>query len=92
MYVIEADRGANANLLVFFPVDGGINRRRCGKFRLKSVITDRPDPCALAMFSHNSQLTQTLEHPERPGWLYFPPCQTPGSGSEAPGPKPNSMI
>lgn len=74
------------------PIDGGINRKRCGKFRLKSVIADRPDPCALAMFPHNSQLTQTLEHPEGPVRLYFPPRQKPGSGSEAPGPEPSSMI
>lgn len=44
----------------------------CGRFRLKSVITDSPDPCDLTMFSHNSQLPQTLERPERLHWLYFP--------------------
>ncbi|KAM3605882.1 uncharacterized protein V6R79_006425 [Siganus canaliculatus] len=44
------------------------------------------------MFPHNSQLTLTLEHPERPIQLYFPPCQKLGSGSKAPGPEPSSMI
>lgn len=90
--VIGTDRYANANFLAFFPDDRGINRKRCGKFRLKSVIADRPDLCALAMFPHNSQLTLTLQHPERPVQLYFPPRQKPGSSSEAPGPKPSSMI
>lgn len=82
--MIETDRCATANFLVFFPVDGEINRKRCGKFCLKSVIGDRPDLCALAMFPHNSQLTLTLEHPERHVRLYFPPHQKPGSGSKGP--------
>lgn len=79
---IETDRCANANFLAFFSIDGEINRKR--KFRLKSVIADRPDLCALAMFPHNSQLTLTLEHPERPVQLYFPPHQKAGSGSKGP--------
>lgn len=90
--MIETDRCANANFLTFSPIDGEINRKRCGKFRLKSVIADRPDLRTLAMFPHNSQLTLTLEHPMRPVRLYFPPRQKPGSGSEAPGPQPSSMI
>lgn len=62
----DTDRCADANFHAFFPADGEINRKRCGKFRLKSVIADRPDLCGLSVFRHNSQLTLTLEHPERP--------------------------
>lgn len=61
--MIETDRCAHANFLAFSAVDGGINRKRCGKFCLKSVIADSPDLRALAMFPHNSQLTLTLEDP-----------------------------
>lgn len=81
-------------MLIFFILpclDGGINRKHSGRFLLKSVIADRPDPCALAMFPHNSQLTPTLELPESPVRLYFPPRQKPGN-SEAPGPEPSSVI
>lgn len=88
----EADQCANANFLAFFPGDGRINRKRGGEFCPKSVIADRLDPCALAMFPHNSQLTQTLEHPERPVQLYFPSQQKPGSSSQTLGPEPSSMI
>ncbi len=90
--MIETDQCSNANLLAFLPVDGEINRKRCGKFHLNNVIADRPDLCALAMFPHNSQLTLTLEHPKRPVQLYFPPCQKLGDGSKAPGLEPSTMI
>lgn len=89
--MIETDQCANANFLTFFPGDGRIDRNCCGKFCLNSVIADRPDPCALTMFPHNSQLTQTLEYPERPVQLYFPPQQKPGS-SQAFGPVPSYTI
>lgn len=90
--MIQTDCCANANFFSLFLVDGEINRKRCAKFHLKSVIADRPDLCALTMFPHNSQLTLTLEHPERPVRLYFPPHHKLGSSSEAFGPEPSSMI
>lgn len=83
---------ANANFRAFYPADGEINSKRCGEFRPKSVIADRPDPLALSVFRHNSQLTLTLERPREAVRLYFPPRQIAGSGGEAPGPEPSSMI
>lgn len=79
---------------IFLPVDRRINKKRFDKFRLKTVIAVSPDPCAFAVFPHNSQLTKTLEHPERTARLYFPPLQKPGSSStsEAPGLEPNLVI
>jgi len=79
----------------FVPVDWGINRKRCGKFRLKCVIADRPDLCALAMFPHNSQLTLTLERPQRPVPALFPCPPENGAaaaGAGGAGPAPSSMI
>lgn len=63
---VDTDCYANANFRAFFLTDGEINRKRCAKFWLKSVIADRPDLWPRSVFRHNSQLTLTLEPPERP--------------------------
>lgn len=55
-----------------------MNRKRYGKLHVKSVIADRADPSALAMYPHNSQLPQTLKHPERLGFPFFHPLPETG--------------
>lgn len=54
------------------PVDVAIKWHCDGEFILNTVVAMSPDPRrSLAMFLHNSQLTQTSRSPQRPVWIHF---------------------